>query len=91
MGYHLKLSDKHSVYRKRGSIGLWERNEAYGYDAALDYVETMTLRTLDRWSEMAGITAEEGRAKYVAMIRNGGDRPCGMIPQPDFSIDRVAA
>jgi hypothetical protein len=83
MAYFVQLNDAYSIYRKHGKIGLWQKNPFYGYDAALDYVEDMSLETLDRWSLKAGVTTEAGRAAYEAVVRKGG---AGMIPQPEFNI-----
>lgn len=88
MAYRLDINENFSIYRSRhtGAIGLWERNSAYGYYAAITYLkegEKLTLSILDAWAIIAGASIAATREAYVEMVRKGGN---GMIPNPNFNI-----
>lgn len=83
MAYFLRLNDEYSIYRKRGTIGLWHKNPIYGYDAAIDYVEKLTPRKLTEWAKIAGVEPATAKRLMEDVIRKGGN---GMIPQPDYVL-----
>lgn len=88
MAYRLDLNEDYSIYRSKhtGAIGLWQRNEVYGYYAAIEYLDEsqkLTVRKLTEWAVRAGVKPEDAYAKHEAMIRKGGH---GMIPVPEFNF-----
>lgn len=79
-----KINDTYSIYRSRhtGDWALWEKNSAYGYDAALRYFgQRLSMPDLEWAAQKTDVPVALIVAEIEKVVREG---TTGLRPDPDF-------